>query len=215
MNEQEHAFYRRYREQGCPAVGALRAARAALSPSRRRLDWKDIRGSSVARWAHGGWQFLARTEVDEYCGPQEMALGRFSDRWQSGAIDHWSRGHHPGYRDCRTFRWFIPCNSYRDHYEGLRQLNFARHEAHALARSYVLQDYQRARGMGESWIPMVVSVKVLRAGVELGCASCGGVESDCGEDYRSEMAFDLAREALHEARKNARQLFAGFVEESS
>ena len=212
MNEQEHMLYRQYREKGCHAAGALRAARAVPDPSRPPLDWKDSRGSSMAGWGRGGWQFLARTEIDEYCGPQEMALGRFTDRWEPGAVDHWARGHHPGYRDRRTFRWFIPCNSYREHYEGLRQLNFGRHEAHRLARSYVLQDYQRAREMGECWVPLVVSVKVRRAGVELACASCGGIESDCGEDYRTEMAHDLAAEALHEARKNARELFADFVE---
>ena len=211
MNEQLLALYRQYRQKGCHPDSALRAARAELAPARPPLDWKDVRGHSVARWQVAGWHFVASTEIDEFYGPQDMALGRFTDRWQPGAIDHWARGHHPGYRDARTFRWFVPCNSYRDHHGGLRRLNFGRHEAHVLARSYVLGDYQRARQMGESWDPISVCVTVLRAGVELAHASCGGIESDCGEKYLTEMAHELAAEGLGEARDSAKELFADFV----
>ena len=211
MKKQLLSLFRQYRRQGCSAGSALRAARAAVKPSRPPLDWKESGGRSVARWQQAGWRFVASTEIDEYLGPQEMALGHFSGRRQSGAIDHWARGHYPGYCDPRTFRWFIPCNSYRDHYEGLRRLNFGKHEAHARAMSYVLQDYQRARDMGEFWVAIFVCVRVLRAGVELAQTSCGGIESDCGREYLSEMAYELAAEALHQARTSAKELCADFV----
>lgn len=212
MNKKLLSIYRRCRGQSCTPVGALAAARSELRGQESPLDWQDQRGCQTARWQQAGWEMVASTKADQYCTPQEMALGQFTDQWRPGAIDHWGRTHHSDYKDANTFRWFVPTNSYQEHLAGLRRLNFGRHQAHTLARSYCLQDYRRACEMGQSWDAIILSVTVCRGGVELGRASCGGIESDCDDGYLTEMAQDLAREALAEARKNARELFAGFVQ---
>ena len=52
------------------------------------------------------------------------------------------------------------------------------------------------------WSVYDVIVKVYKQGIELASDRCGGVESDSDVDHFREVARDLAKEALSEAKKN-------------
>ena len=211
MNEKLLSLFREGRTQGMAVTSALRYAKWQNKGLADRLDWEDRRGRQTAKWSEHGWDFVAQILPDDDSGIPDY-LGEFTDEWEPGAIDNWKMTHHSDYQDHGVYHWFVPCNSYQGHYDSLRAMYFSRHEAHTLALSYVLQDYERARTMGDDWIPTVLRVTVYRTGIKLGHESVCGIESDADMDYFTETAMDLATSALAEAKAVAKGLFADFVE---
>ncbi len=83
-------------------------------------------------------QIVIKQKVDE--SPDLSWLGEYSDRWQPGAID---RKHRVSGWSNRQLRYFIPGNSYKDHWDGLHNMGYSRGNCDYLARQYVMQDFQR------------------------------------------------------------------------
>ena len=159
-----------------PAQIAWRQARKTLEVQRwardtgfDRQDWDSI--SSYAHWREAGYSLKAAIAIDD-CGWSMTgvdAIGRFTNRWVAGAIEHDRLNH-------RVLDWFVPACA--DNADWL---------------------YQRACGYGDDWVYITVNVTAMRAGIELGFGSLCGIESDSGDGYLTEVVFCLAGEAISDA----------------
>ena len=107
-------------------------------------------------------------------------IGRFSRRWQPGAIRH-------RHGDRHACEWFIPANL-----------------------GDPKEEYRLACAYGHDWWYAGVVVKASRAGVTLGSGSLFGIESGCQDQgdrqHLTETAFDLAADAIAEAQQTQRTL---------
>lgn len=181
--------YREYRRKAIPASIALHYASAApVEP----LVWEDTYRNDQIRsvqWVEAGYSLHAKVVVDD--SPDTSYLGEFSDSPDSDAIPH-------DQDNTRTFNWFNPCITLEQHRQALWRTH-GRHESYLLARTYIQQDYERARGQGGDWGMYGIRVTAFRAGIALGEASLWGIESDSDEEYFTETARDLATEAITEA----------------
>lgn len=166
----------------CRRKERLKARKAELG-----FAWQTEPGASRrAVWYQEGFELIASIVADPDGGSLHGidALGRFSDRWEAGAISHhWGNG--------RGFRWFIPAEAK------------TRHAA-----------YRRACDFGEGWCHVAVEVQARRHGVVLAETSLGGIESDTEEDYFTEMVLELADEAIAQARSTLRRLCGGQCREN-
>jgi hypothetical protein len=121
-------------------------------------------------------------------------LGDFKDahNWSPRCVslprDHSAR--HEGWE------YFAPATAYAEHREDYRRMGLDRHRADCLARSHVRADLERLTRYGDDWCLTSVEVTVTKDGDEVGSASYGGIESDCGDDYLDEQVRELTREAL-------------------
>lgn len=181
MNIQD---YRAMRAKGMSAKSAYVHVRDGRD-SHSDLEWND----GQATWQQDGYEIRAEMRFDEYA--DLTYLGEFSNDWKPGAVRH-------EYLDSRTFPWFIPMVTEDEHFKELRKSKYGRTTARELARSYVQFDYDRLRHCGDDWSPVDIIVTVSRAGIELGSAACGGIESD--ESHIAEIALDLANKAMDEAK---------------
>jgi len=204
------------RKYGYSAHTALHYARQPLP---KPLEWNG--NVDHAEWTEAGFDLVAHVEPDD--NPDYSYLGEFTTKYKRGAIkvDPSESGDdriYPVYRsrypDSPTPVYFVPCNSYREHFKGLRELHYGRSEADTLARSYVHNDMVRLRSLHRGdWDYVGVIVTASRNGIKLGNASVWGIErygrntpgfdrqSD-SEAYFTETARELAIEAISEA-KNA------------
>lgn len=138
-----------------------------------------------------GWTVALRVEDDQW--PDLSWLGKWSDTWAPGAIPN--PEHHEGYKAGTVCRWWIPAQTEDEHYRGLRAMKYGRTRARELARSYVIQDFRRACEL----VPVVATVSVSRAGIELGRASLGGIDDEAYA--RSwDVLGDLVDEGIDQAR---------------
>ncbi|OOG28853.1 hypothetical protein B1C78_00525 [Thioalkalivibrio denitrificans] len=158
------------------ASAALRSARNHLRLQERiartGFEWEDDRHyNPTATWSEAGFDLVAKVTADEHGWWEEIGCGngRFSDTWESGAVRH----HRGGSRDCR---WFIPLNA-----------------------DYAHQEYERACDYGRGWTYVRLEVVAIRTDIELSRSALHGLESDSGEDYFTETAFELADRAIEEA----------------
>ncbi len=165
--------YRQLRTQGYPAALALRIARNQARLRARiaelGIEWNDENYRPVARWRQDSFDLVARRLADE------------DGWWIHGDCigtftSQWAPGavRHRGERG--EYPWFIPADPAN---------------RHAL--------YERARTYGRTWWYETIQVQAWRAGILLGEASLFGIESDSDEDYFTETALELAREAIAEA----------------
>jgi len=116
-----------------------------------------------------------------------------------------------GYRtDSHGCCWYVPAASYAEHYKVLRKMKFGRAESDRLAREYVAQDAKRlARYCCGDLYLLSVGVTAYREGVKLASAGLHGIDVDSSSDpYLSEVAREIAQEALSEARAKLAQLCA-------
>jgi hypothetical protein len=184
MNYQDYQSARR---------GGLIPAHVALSRARRskQLDelterlqfaWLLKCGQcDEAAWEQDGFDLRAKV-VDDEDGWFSVGIdvyGRFSDRWQAGAVRHWMS-------DSRSYRWFVPA------------LPEYRHEY-----------YRRACDYGHGWNYVGIRVVASKAGVPLGETALWGIESDSDIDYFTETALDLGEQALVMAHAKLRELCGG------
>ena len=199
MNDKLCREYGRIRAKtGAKAKHALCWARE-LADAPRSIDWEEGRGSVYRRaeWTEGRFQVVAELRPDE-C-PDTSYLGEYTSKGGPECIGREARG------DCghHEFKYWRPSITYASHYRGLRALHYGRHEADCLARSYVLRDYKRHEALNRGdWSIVAVGVRVYAEGVELGRASCGGVEwdPDPDTDHIDSIARECADEALSDAR---------------
>lgn len=185
MNVTQLAEYHRRRADGIGALQALRIAHFLSGPL--RFEWS---GNS-ATFERDGYTVHVRREDDD--DADLSFLGKFSDKWERGAISH-------DRHDSRSYRWFLPTSTEADHYKSLRDMGYGRRDAREMSRRYVIQDYKRMVEHGQSWIMTGVRVTASRAGVTLGNASLWGIESDSDAASVDEIVDDLTSEALREAR---------------
>jgi hypothetical protein len=173
----DFTLYRHFRDRlHCPAHLALRwgreQERLACWIATVGFRWHmDRSGNLFARWSQDGFELQAvvATDPEDWWPLGIETYGEFSMRWAPGAVRHSDGRGH-------EYAWFIPADPDR-------------------AR----QAYTRACDYGSGWEYVHFIVTAWRAGVELASASLSGIESDAGEDYFTEVACELASEAVAEA----------------
>jgi hypothetical protein len=160
---------------------AMARAQAALAANVAELGFRWIEDRQYRRsasWRQEGFDLTARlVSYDDGWWTQGVdTLGRFSDRREPGAIRH----HRGGPNACR---WFVPINP-----------------------TYGREDYRRACAYGDDWSYLGMQVSASRAGIVLGTADLWGIESDAGDDHVTEIALDIAADAVHRAAAALTQL---------
>lgn len=194
--------YRALRATGnYPAINAWRqiTAEDRTDPLARTLHAKGFGqyGHDVETWKADGFTFRATIQPDDDAEPD--FLGTFTDDWSEDVIVIRPR--------CRgDWKYFLPANTERSHYESLRDMHYGRTRARELARQYVRQDFERARSYGRDWNMYGVTVTISRAGVELGCDSLWGIDAEPGDSYWADVAAELVGEALAHAKATLAKL---------
>lgn len=155
---------------------------------KKKLNWyADAKGLRAEEDVDGF--LLVFTYRQEEYGVDLSWLGNFSDKYSKGAID-WQEYINDGSDRLRNvLPWYTSCN-YDPHKEENREA--------------VIADIQRLRDYGDVWDMGYLTVRVYKADIELGRASLGSIESDSEkhcQGYRDETAWELADEALVEARQ--------------
>jgi hypothetical protein len=125
-------------------------------------------------------------------------LGKFTDRWEPGAINHFAKQYGYDGQSRDTCKWFVPANDYASVRRDLIKMNYGKTQADAAAREYVAQDYKRAATYGDHWSNLIVTVTAYVGSMEVGSASLGGVESDGDQAYMTEIENDLRAEIMSE-----------------
>ena len=187
MNPQHLQLYRELRQRGLASRHALACSRARMALESQcaatGFEWREDRhGLLSACWQEDGFDLRAVVVIDEdgWCASGVDFIGRFTSRWEPGAIRH-RQG------DRNAHKWFVPANL-----------------------GDPKQEYRRACAFGRDWWYSCVEVKASRAGVTLGDGCLYGIEYDggCGSDreYLTQTAFDLASQAISEASEKLRTL---------
>lgn len=182
--------YRKSRADGHPASRALYYARQ-LEPA--PLEWR-YGGKRRAEWVEDGFHCCAMIVHDSDGSPDY--LGKYSRNYAAGAIlNH------------KTRKWFIPANQEQAVYRDLRAMKYGRRLARDLSKSYVYADKRRLDNfLSRKWEYIGIVVGVAKDGEALGSESLWGIESDSGQDYIDSTAYDLAAEALAEARNKLAEI---------
>lgn len=128
--------------------------------------------------------------------PDLSWIGEFCN-YRPGAIHR-----NPSYVERHQYEWFMPGNTFEDHYNGLLELKYSKGKAHDLARSYVAHDLQRLEDYDRGhWNMLGICVSMLVGGVEVASDSLWGIESDADEAYHEEVIGDLIGECQAQAHK--------------
>lgn len=196
----DRAVYLKHRKEGLPAVQAKRCA--DLEVRSPKIEWASRTGDRSgrthlsARFKREGFEVFVTVRYDD--DADSCLRGRFVPHMMPGAVRNPNARH-----DRDVMGWFLPDNSYQDHYSGLRGKGYhlGRHEAHTLARKYVLKDLRWALGCGVDWSPCYIEAKAYRAGVELGSTSMGGYTTAEGKESLAWEAEDITAEAIAEAQE--------------
>jgi hypothetical protein len=135
-------------------------------------------------------------QVDDYDGDSSF-LGQFTNHWEPGAINHYAKQYGHDGKDSHTYKWFVPENSYESQKQALRKCGFCKVDADRIARFYTEQAYKRANDYGDQWSFVGVVVTAYVGETEVGEASLWGIETDSGQAYFDEIAYDLKCEIVH------------------
>lgn len=186
-------------------LSASQAARYARQESTPDIDWEDSRTGKQATLELDSFTVTIQVH-DDYDYDWLDSRGKFTDRWEDGAIENPESQYNN-----RVYKYFVPANSEESHYNGLRDLNYSRTEAHELARSYVLQDMKIAADPNQAgYYAVYVTASAYLKGVELGTDSLYGIElkyNDKDSDsYLNETSWEIAHQAVSEAKSNLEQL---------
>ncbi len=189
LSPYEQREYARLRAEGTGAQQALLIA------------GKDHGGPPVAdedgeTFERDGFLLTVRIKVDEYCTPEEMGLGKYTSTWEEGRTLDRKREGYPIGRDQHPY--FLPDYTYEQHRKD--------GSTHDEALSYVRADLKRAEGYADDWYYITIRVTAERCGVELGSASVGGIEDDCGKRYIRDIIDEQADEAIAEAQEALKAL---------
>lgn len=123
------------------------------------------------------------------------------------------------HRDNREFRYFVPEDHRGHNLEDWGHVSlFDRHVVIAQFGSlknadaaYAIQDYKRMLDYTRRhWWMMGLIVRVEYADMEVGKASCWGIESDGGPEYKQEIIADLVHEALSRVSEEMTRLVAKY-----
>lgn len=143
-----------------------------------------------------GFTLALSVSYDEYA----LGFGTFADEWSPGAIPT------PNGQSARHFRYYVPECTADEHREGLRAMGYGRHESWVMAQRWVREDMHRAINADYH----AVTVTASREGIELGRGDLCGVV----DPYDAGLVYDVASEAIHEARDALGRLCDAAVEVS-
>lgn len=188
--------YMKLRADGHSPSGAKFYSEESLAGPKTKIWWQDCNGTRgtyrKASWSKDGFDVHVRIVVDEI-GPELDYLGKFTNVWSKNAIKRRNPGHN-------EYRYWIPARTYHEHLRDLRSAGHDKHSADCLARKYVANDMERHESFGESWYSIGIQADVFRQGVKLGSGSMWGIDSDSEKSYIDSIAFDVAEEAMREAK---------------
>lgn len=208
---------------------AFRAARDHRQSERPKLEWKESRHGEIASLKLDGFDVTVEIRPSPDRDWALDGLGKFTDKrpardwrkggratgYEIGVIDRFDGDKN---RNRNEYRYFIPDNSYDEHFKSLRQMNYGKLDADVLARKYVKEDYKRAEKIAEGELgEWDVIVKVYKKGVELsdGCLGMGVIENlDKEREHVSDTAWDCIVETVDEAKKTLESLRSDDDEDS-
>ena len=199
MDTKVVAQYRKNRTIGMRASSALSCAKNAHKvPS---YEWE------YARSQNGFKEFTTKQDgftihvIAQYdnSGDSFFLDGEFISKYQDGCIPHPEAHKNNGSRRNDVMPYFMPNVTYADHYSALRY-DHGKHEAHTLARKYVLESLKRALQCGNHWSPLDIFAYVSREGVKLAYHCVGGFATDYSDEDLSFAAEDIIYEAMAEAK---------------
>lgn len=162
-------------------------------------------------------QVKVRTEYDEYQMLDKDWYGELSDRWEPGAIkiptnqlpyqvarDYW-----------RQNVYYIPAYDYLGDFGYHSKRGQSKGEIYREAMQRLHNDKKRLLAFyADDWGLEVITVTVYTQNfIELGSASCGGVESDGCQEYKQEIIDGLVSEALFDAKEMLKSLKSDLVNE--
>lgn len=155
----------------------------------RQNRWSKIRGFVPIKCPP--W-ITFDVEVEPDYWPDTSWLGKFTDRWEPGAIKHSD--------DRREYRWFVPENKEEDTFDWYHVHGYSKQVAREHAKRQVHEDYHIAKNF-ESY---VITVKMYMHGEFVDSQSLGGVmlgsDYKMAESYKQEIARELEQDLLHQHR---------------
>lgn len=172
------------------------------------LDWNSH--GDRAELDRDGFHVIIRVEPDDY---NDLSyLGTFSDRWEEGAIQ---LAPHEGLRAIGptqgdAYRYFVPAITEAETRAHLNKLGYSKGVAADMAREDVMRSLEALTTTTSS----MVSVTAYKAGVDLGRAVLGGIDTSWDQSYEEARRYieqtidDMIGEAIDEARETLESLCA-------
>jgi len=202
-NAVDNATYKQFRKQGVKAYVALKWARQKAKLP--KLDWKSDGYRLTAEWGNNPRFVATVVESSDYIPFDEC-------EWE------WSR-HKPGplwfrvslvyptlscikpLEDRGIYLWArYPIEEAKKYYHKQGE---SRGVAYFKAIQEAKQYLRRVQRCGIDWCYVDMQVSVYVNGVEMGTSALVGIESDADHEYLTELALDLAQEALNNAKEYA------------
>lgn len=156
---------------------------------RPKLEWvyDERRDRHVAETTVDGFN-VRFTRVDDK-HPDLSFLGQFHHSYRPGAVDWQAFIGLPEHKhENRWLQWYTSTNYNAEHPKNDDE------------RADIVADIKRLHAYGESWGMTDLIVIVAKAGVELSCNILGGIESDAPAEFVLERCWELADEAVAEAK---------------
>jgi hypothetical protein len=117
--------------------------------------------------------------------PDTSWLGRYTDKWETGAIKRHNAGHN-------EYKYFVPGTTYQEHRDALHKAGYSRGNCDELAREYNYQDFKRMERLNNGdWCFLGIQAEaVIIVDSQLQRITSGGlwgIESDSDASYISEV----------------------------
>lgn len=125
-------------------------------------------------------------------------LGKFTDRWETGAIDRKQFGDW----EPHEMQYFVPGNRWPHNPKNWERVSDEEKaeviaEYRTLKRAdwcYALEDMRRLENFGKTWVTIGIRAEariiVLGTSMPVGTAGLWGIESDSDEDYKNQIAAE-------------------------
>jgi len=156
----------------------------------------------IKAFQRAGFTLTVTSDHDDYSDGPDW-LGKFTDTWEEGALNHHKKTRFGGRHQ---YKWFIPASSVEEQRKFLIGTGFSKGVAEETARKCIENDYQRADGFGHEWHFITIAVTASRCGINLGASTLSGIESDSGDEYIEEVIDDVAEQAITEADESLDEL---------
>lgn len=199
MNQRQQREYAKLRMDGHRAIAALRIVRAPdYSDFLQGFTSANTRGEELERHEREFGRFLIRVTFHIDDAADLSWLGEFRRGEQDRRPDPdavWSGDTRLG--------WFLPAQTEREQFDGLRMLKHGRREARELAREYVRQDCDRLRRYASGDLASYgVSVAILLGREVVVHDSLWGIDTD-GKEYLCECAAEMLGALIRDLRESA------------
>jgi len=123
--------------------------------------------------------------------PDTSWIGKYSDQWENGVIKRYNA-------ERNEYKYFIPGNSYTDHWEALHKIGYSKGDCDYLARKYNYEDYKRMESLNNGdicFIGIIAEATILipnsygtySQSQRITSGGLWGIESDSDKSYIAEV----------------------------